>query len=97
MAVVRGIAVKANAGIARCQAVEISWDPDDDYADVLTARLVRDCHHPTAFVWLGSGLCWSPSPARMAKGVVCELKPVARGRMAWLVSARSMTRETRAT
>jgi hypothetical protein len=57
MAVVRGIAVKANAGIARCQAVEISWDPDDDYADVLTARLVRDCHHPTAFVWLGSGLC----------------------------------------
>jgi hypothetical protein len=57
MAVVCGIAVKANAGIDRCQAVEISWDADDDYADVLTARLVKDCHRPTAFVWLGSGDC----------------------------------------
>jgi hypothetical protein len=97
MAVVRGIAVKANAGIDRCQAVEISWDADDDDADVLTARLVRDCHHPTASSGWVRDCAVHRAQLQWQGGVVCELKPMARGRMAWLVSARSMTRETRAT
>jgi hypothetical protein len=57
MAVVRGLAVKPGAGIERCKAVEICWDAEHDYTDVLTARVVKDCNHPTVFVWLGSGLC----------------------------------------
>jgi hypothetical protein len=57
MAVVRGLAVRPNAGADRCHAIEIAWDNGDDYADVLHARVVKDCDQPTAFVWLGSGLC----------------------------------------
>jgi hypothetical protein len=57
MAVVRGLAVRPNAGADRCHAVELAIEADDDYADAITASVVAVCVQPAVFVWLGSGLC----------------------------------------
>jgi hypothetical protein len=55
MAIVRGIAVRFDAGPDRCGAVEIAME---EAGGVLEARSLGGCDRPPALVWLGLvGLC----------------------------------------
>jgi hypothetical protein len=57
MAVIRGLSVSPDQGTAKCYAIELALELEDDYAEAMDVTIVAVCDRPALFVWLGSGLC----------------------------------------
>jgi hypothetical protein len=55
MAVVRGIALKVQAGSGRCHVYDVVWDERGGLTE--TGRALSGCDQPPVTTTLGSGVC----------------------------------------
>jgi hypothetical protein len=60
MAVVRGLALKLNAGMGRCYVYQLAWDEDGGLTE--TGRVIAWCDQAPVTVALGSGVCVDHAP-----------------------------------
>jgi hypothetical protein len=61
MAVVRGLALKVNAGKERCWVQELAWEENGKLTDE-TSRVVGWCDQPPVIIVAGSGVCVDHGP-----------------------------------